>query len=81
MGLIVPKFRSSAVARNRLRRRLKEVWRRAVQPIQGSVDLVIRARREAYDANFPALREQVLGWAEAVLGKRGTETEGRENGR
>jgi ribonuclease P protein component len=80
MGLIVPKYRSSAVARNRLRRRLKEVWRREVQRIQGSVDLVIRARREAYDASFPALREQVLGWAETVLGKRRVETEGRENG-
>lgn len=76
MGLIVPKFRSSAVARNRLRRRLKEVWRREVQRIQGGVDLVIRARREAYDASFPVLREQVLGWAAAALGKRGLETEG-----
>lgn len=81
MGLIVPKFRSSAVARNRLRRRLKEVWRREVQRFQGSLDLVIRARREAYDASFPVLREQVLGWAEAVLGKPGVENEEGENGR
>ena len=34
MGLIVPKFQSSAVARNRLRRRLREIWRREVQQHQ-----------------------------------------------
>ena len=31
MGLIVPKFQSTAVARNRLRRRLREIWRRELQ--------------------------------------------------
>ena len=34
MGLIVPKYQSTAVARNRLRRRLREIWRRFVQPDQ-----------------------------------------------
>ena len=54
MGLIVPKFQSSAVARNRLRRRLREIWRREIQPHQPACDLVIRARREAYGAAFAA---------------------------
>ena len=54
MGLIVPKFQSSAVARNRLRRRLREIWRREIQPHQPASDLVIRARREAYGADFPS---------------------------
>ena len=54
MGLIVPKFQSSAVARNRLRRRLREIWRREVQQHQPAWDLVIRARREAYGAPFDA---------------------------
>ena len=53
MGLIVPKFQSTAVARNRLRRRLKEIWRRrASRPHQPAWDLVVRARREAYGAAF-----------------------------
>jgi ribonuclease P protein component len=68
MGLIVPKFQSSAVARNRLRRRLREIWRREIQPHQPSSDLVIRARREAYGAGFARLREQLLGWRRLVLG-------------
>jgi ribonuclease P protein component len=68
MGLIVPKFQSSAVARNRLRRRLREIWRREVQERQPPWDLVIKARREAYGASFDALQAQVLTWRDAVLG-------------
>ena len=69
MGLIVPKYQSSAVARNRLRRRLREIWRRDVQPLQPAWDLVIRARREAYGAGFDVLRDQVLAWRRAALGE------------
>jgi ribonuclease P protein component len=67
MGLIVPKFQASAVARNRLRRRLREVWRREIQEHQPPGDIVIRARREAYGASFDALRVQLLAWRDAVL--------------
>ena len=65
MGLIVPKFQSSAVARNRLRRRLREIWRREIQPRQAG-DVVIRARREAYGASFETLRSQLLAWRDAL---------------
>jgi ribonuclease P protein component len=68
MGLIVPKFQTSAVARNRLRRRLREIWRREIQQHQPAWDLIIKARREAYTANFEALLSQVLTWRQAVLG-------------
>ena len=68
MGLIVPRFQASAVARNRLRRRLKEIWRVELQPVQPAWDLVIRARREAYRATFAELRTQLLTWRGAVLG-------------
>ena len=67
MGLIVPKFQSSAVARNRLRRRLREIWRRDVQLRQPALDVIIRARREAYSAAFDALRAELLTWRDAVL--------------
>jgi ribonuclease P protein component len=68
MGLIVPKFQSSAVARNRLRRRLREIWRREIQRHQPAWDLIIKARREAYTASFEALLSQVLAWRHTVLG-------------
>lgn len=74
MGLIVPKLQSSAVARNRLRRRLREIWRVELQPHQPPWDLVIRTRREAYAATFSDLRRQLLAWRTAVL-KVGAETE------
>jgi len=70
MGLIVPRFQSSAVARNRLRRRLREIWRRDVRAAQPAWDLVIRARREAYSAPFDALRAQIVGWRDATLATR-----------
>jgi ribonuclease P protein component len=70
MGLIVPRFQSSAVARNRLRRRLREIWRRDIQPQQAGGDILIRARREAYGASFDALRCQLLAWRDAVLVRR-----------
>ncbi len=68
MGLVVPKFQSSAVARNRLRRRLREIWRREIQHLQPAWDLVIKARREAYTASFEALQAQLLAWRHNVLG-------------
>ena len=62
MGLIVPRFQSTAVARNRLRRRLGEIWRRELQQRQGPRDLLIRARKEAYAATFSGLRDDLLDW-------------------
>ena len=68
MGLIVPKFQSTAVARNRLRRRLLELWRRQVMQRQGPRDLLIRARREAYQSTFAELQAEVLSFAGKVFG-------------
>ena len=67
MGLIVPKFQSSAVARNRLRRRLREIWRREIQGRQPAWDLVIRSRRPAYEASFVELRDEMLKWRDTAL--------------
>jgi ribonuclease P protein component len=70
MGLIVPKFQTSAVARNRLRRQLREIWRQDIQHRQPAWDLLIRARREAYTARFDTLRSELRTWGEAVLDQR-----------
>ena len=68
MGLIVPKFQSSGVARNRLRRRLREIWRLELQPHQPAWDLLIKARREAYGASLQGLRADLFAWRRSVLG-------------
>jgi ribonuclease P protein component len=65
MGLIVPKYQSTAVARNLLRRRLREIWRRELQPDQPAWDLLIRARREAYRASYSDLRTELVAWRES----------------
>ena len=66
LGLVVSKGRETGVARNRLRRRLKEVWRRELQAGLSAVDVIVRTRREAYAAPFTALRADLLAWREVV---------------
>ncbi|MGH7592878.1 MAG: ribonuclease P protein component [Gemmatimonadales bacterium] len=65
LGLVVPKFQHTAVARNRLRRRLTELWRRDIQGRLPTWDVVLRPRREAYAAPFDMLRTDLLAWCEA----------------
>jgi ribonuclease P protein component len=66
LGLIVPRHQSSAVARNRLRRRLREILRRDVLRTLPSIDLVVRAKRSAYSASFAVLRAELTGAVEAL---------------
>ncbi len=68
MGLIVPRFQSTAVARNRLRRQLREIWRRDIRPGLASWDVVVKTRPEAYEAEFSELRGALLAWRQAVSG-------------
>ena len=57
-GLVVPRHGRTVVARNRLKRRLREIvrceWSPAVQP-SAPVDLIVRARPDAYEHGFESL--------------------------
>jgi ribonuclease P protein component len=66
LGLIVPRHQSSAVARNRLRRRLREILRREVLRNLPAIDLVIRAKRTAYTASFADLRAELTAAVETL---------------
>jgi len=59
VALVVPKFGFSAVRRNKLKRRLRELTRQRVLPQAVSFDLLVRARRDAYDATFDTLRDDI----------------------
>jgi ribonuclease P protein component len=67
-GLVVPKYRRTAVARNRVKRRLRELLRLEVLPRLDAcglvLDVLVRARRDAYGADFAQLREELVGWTE-----------------
>jgi ribonuclease P protein component len=69
VGVIVPKFGHTAVDRNRVKRRLREIARVLLLPVERSLDILIRARASAYGAGFAELREEV----EEAMGKFTTE--------
>jgi len=58
-GIVVPRFQFTAVARNRLRRRVREILRRHTLASLPPVDLVVRAKRVAYAASFAVLRAEL----------------------
>jgi ribonuclease P protein component len=68
LGLSVSKRVGTAVRRNRVRRRLKEVFRRRAEDLSGSLDLVISARSAAAEASFEELNTEFL-WALRKINK------------
>jgi ribonuclease P protein component len=72
VGIIVPRHGQTAVSRNRVKRRLREMVRTAVLPALASLPplhVVVRATPEAYGAD-PATLAADLGLAVAKLGAR-----------
>jgi len=67
-GMIVPKYRHSIVERNLVKRRLREIGRTRVLPRlreRGLVlDVLVRARREAYGAGFRTLNDELQSLTE-----------------
>ncbi len=63
IGIIVPRHKHTAVARNRVKRRLRELARTALLPTLAltttSLDVVLRASPVAYDADFARLDVEV----------------------
>lgn len=81
LGLVVPKprqktqpgggrVRGAGVRRNQLKRRLREIGRTVVLPALGeaglAMDVLVRARPEAYRASYEALREELRLLTEEV---------------
>jgi ribonuclease P protein component len=80
-GMVVPKLRGkhvgkgrrvrgAAVQRNRLKRRLREIVRTGILPALRNrdlaLDVLVRARPEAYAASFAELRQELTGVVEAL---------------
>ena len=60
MGLSVSKKVGTAVKRNWVRRRLKEIFRSSVTWLPDNVDFVVSARPAAAEASFEDLKEEFL---------------------
>jgi ribonuclease P protein component len=56
----VPRYSESAVNRNRLKRHLRELARTRLLSTPATMDVVIRARPEAYGAVFDALEVDLM---------------------
>ena len=68
VGLVTPRHRQTVVKRNRLKRQIREILRKEVVPrlacARVDADVLVRARREAYDAAFGMLRDELVAWAD-----------------
>jgi len=60
IGLVVPKHGRSIVERNQLKRRLREIVRLNILKRIDSVDMIVRARPEAYSATFASLERELI---------------------
>jgi ribonuclease P protein component len=73
LGVVVPKHRHRIVERNVVRRRLRELGRTILLPAlrnqSAPVDVLLRARPEAYDAEFQQLRDEMTELAEALCSR------------
>ena len=58
LGLSVSRKVGTAVTRNAVRRRLREVFRTSTSEIPGDLDLVVSAKPAAAEATFEALRAE-----------------------
>jgi len=70
VGIVVPKYRRNIVDRNRTKRQLRELARIKVLPILGSIDLLLRAKPEAYDSSFDQLAievDAIARWAAGIV--------------
>jgi ribonuclease P protein component len=68
VGVVVPRYRRRVVERNVVKRRLREALRCEVLPrlvaAELALDVLVRARREAYGTSFAVLRDELVRWTE-----------------
>ena len=61
LAVVVPRHAHTAVRRNQLRRRIREIGRRYVLPVLDQpTDVGVRAKPAAYDASFDRLRLEIV---------------------
>jgi ribonuclease P protein component len=77
IGLTVPKALGKAVARNRIKRRLREAVRSALPALSAPVDVVLHPKRSVLEAEFAVIErevETIFRSVQAAAEKRVVET-------
>ena len=73
IGIVTPRHGRTAVARNRVRRRLSELARTQVLPSLEArppdLDLILRAKPAAYGASYRKLEASLMDSMEVVCGR------------
>ncbi len=59
-GFIVKKSIGKAAKRNRIKRRLREIWRQKGQKILSGSDIIILARKEIAEASFVEMERELI---------------------
>jgi ribonuclease P protein component len=76
VGLTVPKALGNAVARNRIKRRLREAVRAALPLLSAPVDVVLHPKRSVLEAEFAVIErevETIFRSVQSAMEKRGSE--------
>jgi ribonuclease P protein component len=68
VGIIVPRYGHKAVARNLVKRRLRELTRTLLLPIRASKNVVVRCKPSVYDCSFEDLVQQMSSVRAALMG-------------
>ena len=72
VGIVVPKHGRDIADRNRTKRRLRELARLRLLPVVSGVDVLLRAKPQAYQATFGELASQVEAiatWASFAIAR------------
>ncbi len=81
VGLTVPKALGKAVARNRIKRRLREAVRAALPLLSAPVDVVLHPKRSVLEAEFAVIEREVqtiFRSVQAAAEKRANESPGTQ---
>ena len=70
IGFVVPRHKQTAVDRNRLKRRLREIVRLHLLRFLPPLDVVIRTKPGAYGAAYQTLEDELVGLRELLAEQR-----------
>ena len=70
VGVVVPKYRRNIVDRNHTKRQLRELARTRILPVIEGIDVLLRAKPDAYGAKFDELAVEIdviAQWAAGIV--------------